>query len=112
MTFQKGMKAPWTSERNKRFKGNLNPNYKGETCVSLTKNHALYKELILKPCEKCNCASELIHHKDGNRKNNKRINLMPVCYSCHAKIHGKLTNFGDRLFRKGWKKPKKFEVVE
>ena len=110
MTFKKGMKAPWISERNKRLKGKLNPNYKGEACISLMKNHVIYKEFILKPCEKCNRNSELIHHKDGNRKNNKRVNLMSICYSCHAKIHNKLLNFGDKLFRKGCKKPKKVEV--
>lgn len=28
-----------------------------------------------------------IHHKDGDTYNNVIINLMPVCRSCHTKIH-------------------------
>jgi len=48
MTFKKGMKAPWTSERNKTLIGKNNPNYKGDNCLSLTKNHVLYKLLIKK----------------------------------------------------------------
>ncbi len=29
----------------------------------------------------------IIHHKDFNRLNNDLENLIPVCYSCHEKIH-------------------------
>lgn len=29
----------------------------------------------------------LIHHKDGNRKNNAPNNLMAVCDKCHSRIH-------------------------
>lgn len=29
----------------------------------------------------------IIHHKDFNRLNNLLDNLLPVCYSCHEKIH-------------------------
>ncbi len=29
----------------------------------------------------------VIHHKDGNRKNNARANLMVVCANCHWRIH-------------------------
>ena len=29
----------------------------------------------------------LVHHKDGNRKNNRRSNLEIVCANCHKKRH-------------------------
>ena len=31
----------------------------------------------------------LVHHKDRNRQNNELANLEWLCFSCHAKIHGK-----------------------
>ena len=31
-----------------------------------------------------------IHHKDGNRKNNKKENLIKVCNFCHVSIHNGL----------------------
>jgi len=108
---KKGKPCKWTSERNRKFKGKLHPNYKGWDCRSIT-GSVLYLEIISKPCKDCGNKAELIHHKDRNRKNNKRENLVPLCYSCHAKVHNKLSNFGDKLFRKGSKKPLKTEVVK
>lgn len=35
----------------------------------------------------------IIHHKDGNKKNNKRDNLLPVCSLCHNYIHKGLKSF-------------------
>lgn len=29
----------------------------------------------------------VVHHVDGDRSNNDLDNLIPVCYSCHSKIH-------------------------
>ena len=35
-----------------------------------------------------------IHHKDGNHDNNEQNNLIPLCPSCHKKVHTpKLNNF-------------------
>jgi len=28
-----------------------------------------------------------VHHKDGNHKNNKKNNLISLCFSCHSKTH-------------------------
>jgi len=28
-----------------------------------------------------------LHHKDKNKKNNNKNNLIPLCYSCHSAIH-------------------------
>lgn len=36
------------------------------------------------------CGSDrnvVVHHKDGNRENDDLINLVPLCASCHAKVH-------------------------
>ena len=41
-------------------------------------------------CEKCGITDKrvlAVHHKDGNRKNNKSINLIWVCHNCHHLIH-------------------------
>jgi len=40
-------------------------------------------------CEVCGNTKTriMIHHKDGNRKNNMECNLMAVCDKCHSKIH-------------------------
>lgn len=39
-------------------------------------------------CEICDSVgSVVIHHIDGDRTNNELGNLVPVCRSCHSKIH-------------------------
>lgn len=38
-------------------------------------------------CENCGSTKNLmVHHKDGNRKNNKPSNLKTLCWSCHEKL--------------------------
>ena len=47
------------------------------------------KELML-GCIDCGIKEDyllLVHHKDGNRQNNKKENLEVVCRNCHAKRH-------------------------
>lgn len=42
-------------------------------------------------CEKCGLIKKprklVIHHKDGDRNNNKNDNFMILCFSCHSKLH-------------------------
>lgn len=39
-----------------------------------------------------------VHHINGDRSNNNILNLMPVCPSCHRKIHsGELSNWHDLI---------------
>ena len=55
-----------------------------------------YKNIKSLPnkCELCNADTNLcVHHKDKNRHNNTRENLIVLCRSCHAKIHKLYQNF-------------------
>ena len=39
-----------------------------------------------------NCGEEediLVHHRDGDRSNNELSNLIPLCSTCHGKVHGR-----------------------
>lgn len=38
-------------------------------------------------CQDCGRYAIHIHHIDGNRSNNKLINLKALCFDCHNKIH-------------------------
>ena len=47
----------------------------------------------MKCCEKCGSNTNMmLHHKDGNRKNNKKSNLQWLCGSCHNKVHNRVKN--------------------
>lgn len=69
---------------------------------NLSTLHAIRDELISQAndqCEICGLADSqvlVIHHKDCNRNNNARENLLIVCANCHARIHkGLLGKLGD-----------------
>ena len=63
------------------------------------KEHSSYKNGITtyrktaytyyeKKCFTCKSKKNIeIHHKDFNRKNNEIENLVPLCCSCHMKLH-------------------------
>ena len=53
---------------------------------------ATYRRVCLdtkgEECEICDTTEDIIvHHVDGDRENNDIDNLVPVCKSCHGKIH-------------------------
>jgi len=52
-------------------------------------------------CNNLNCKNpaDVIHHKDKNRKNNTKDNLVYLCTSCHRKEHIDYTNEDSVLFR-------------
>lgn len=69
----------------KKRKGNYNQagannnNYKNGISTYTQHKHS--------SCQKCGSTKNLmVHHKDGNRKNNKPSNLITLCWSCHEKI--------------------------
>lgn len=49
-----------------------------------------------KSCEIC-CSDRflVVHHMDRNRKNNDPSNMIMLCKSCHAKVHGCAANLGE-----------------
>ncbi len=50
----------------------------------IAKLHKIYKR-----CQKCKMAPyQETHHIDGNHSNNEWDNLLPVCHSCHRRLHG------------------------
>ncbi|MCJ7634809.1 HNH endonuclease, partial [Candidatus Bathyarchaeota archaeon] len=56
------------------------------------KSKASIKQKI-KSCEKCGFADQrilVLHHTDGNHKNNSENNLIVLCPNCHALAHLKL----------------------
>ena len=108
----KGNKRPDLAEFNRRYwKGKkkgprplsvrLNisaSNMKPEPGTNTYRRWALNR---IRLCERCGRTDNLwVHHKDGNRKNNKLENLMVVCPSCHAKIHEHIKNITDNYLRK------------
>lgn len=38
-------------------------------------------------CTNCESKAVVIHHKNGNSRDNRSQNLMPLCYPCHVEIH-------------------------
>ncbi len=87
-------------------KGSSNPGYINGTYTEYQKN----KAKLPKQCEICNVENVRIeiHHKDGDRNNNKINNLMPLCCSCHKKIEYK--NGRTKQFEKGYP-TKLFKIV-
>jgi HNH endonuclease. len=58
--------------------GKKNNNYKNG--ISTYTQHKKSK------CQQCGSTKNLmVHHKDGNRKNNNPSNLETLCWSCHEK---------------------------
>ena len=62
-------------------------------------------------CDKCGLDKLLeVHHKDGNRKNNKVSNLRILCKECHRKLEnrGKPKPKINKKYQPGtsWKKKK------
>lgn len=72
------------------FSGENNPNWKGDAAASSTGNDRArrwYPKTL--PCEICGKAAER-HHKDGNSKNNKYLNIEFLCRKHHMEADGRL----------------------
>lgn len=60
-------------------KGKDNNNYKDGIST--------YTQHKAKRCRRCGGTKNLmVHHKDGNRKNNEPANLETLCWGCHEQI--------------------------
>lgn len=51
--------------------------------------HMAYKVYMMEhKCARCGFEGVVaIHHKDSNKTNNSKENLIILCYTCHAKAH-------------------------
>lgn len=47
-------------------------------------------------CYFCLRQAQIIHHINENRKDNNKENLLPLCQSCHNKIHRIYNNYFKR----------------
>lgn len=103
--FQKGNKIGCCLKGRKRpdlsmaMLGNKHAPFKGG--ISQKYFHKKIKEygLDLSKCSKCGFVTKeikfpkkgenwiLVHHIDGNRKNNSKSNYMVLCHKCHMSIH-------------------------
>ncbi len=63
-----------------------------------------YYQRFTKPrCETCGSRRYLVvHHKDGSRQNQAKINLLTLCSSCHRKEHASQTHYWRRSEHRDW----------
>jgi len=67
----------------------------GENAPNWIAGENVYRDLVRRykiplKCRECGISDErvlVVHHKDGNRKNNSIDNLEWLCCNCHAIIH-------------------------
>jgi hypothetical protein len=68
--------------------------------ASVIKYRKLFDEADLQ-CARCGYAefrsAVHIHHKDQDRNNNTKDNLIPLCACCHSALHDNLWHIGDLI---------------
>jgi len=73
----------------------MKPNWKGGYSSKTYRRIAFEEYGMEKVCEKCGSKSRLsIHHRDRDRTNNSKENLMVLCSSCHSKHHNDRKEIG------------------
>lgn len=57
----------------------------------------LREEPLCRECKKNGILTPAtdVHHDDGNPRNNSRVNLIPLCHSCHSKHTSKYQAWGN-----------------
>ncbi len=74
-----------------KYVGNRKTTYK-RICANERRCGGNYLKILTRDCYTCVlCGNDyfpVVHHLDGNIKNNKMDNLLSVCKYCHAKLHG------------------------
>lgn len=55
------------------------------------RKRALRQEPLCRECAQKNrvTLATCVHHNDENPKNNQPDNLVPLCFDCHEKLHGR-----------------------
>lgn len=66
-------------------KGNYNQ--AGKNNNNYKNGISTYHQYKKSRCESCGSTKNLmVHHIDGNRKNNEKSNLKTLCWSCHERV--------------------------
>jgi len=82
-------KVEYIGKQRLRKLGDKNPSWKGGN--SYHYQSRFYKKIALDLKQKCSmCGTKyklVVHHIDGNYKNNILSNICIVCKGCHNKIH-------------------------
>jgi len=72
----------------KHHEGKGNPIWKGGVSQSYLGRMAEEYKLRTGICSNCKIKRRTaVHHKDRNRKNNSKDNLIELCFHCHQEIH-------------------------
>lgn len=92
ITINKYIKA-WNSEKTSKddpriLAGKTHPRLKNKIYYT-AEFKRLRKEILPCRCNLCKKDANVIHHKDRNKMNNKKENLIPLCVGCHTTIHNK-----------------------
>lgn len=109
-------KEGWNDDRKKRMselftgrdttgwnvaKGDRKPNWKGGKSPRAYRRIAFEEYKMPKVCERCGSTKNLnVHHRDRNRSNNTRENLMILCERCHTTYHNNNGDIGWKLYNK------------
>ena len=68
-------------------RGKDHPRWKGDSITEKSgRSRALRLFPIIGPCKSCGSPRSERHHKNGNTRDNRRSNIIPLCRSCHMKI--------------------------
>jgi hypothetical protein len=82
-------------------KGELSHNWKGGATPNVYRRIAFEELKLERACSVCGATEDLdVHHKDRNRKNNTKENIVIMCSHCHTSYHGKLGDNGWGLYNK------------
>lgn len=82
----------------KKRKGNYNQ--AGANNNNYKNGISMYPKYKKSKCETCGSTKHLmVHHKDGNRKNNKPSNLKTLCWSCHEKVTVRKVSMLDLMYQ-------------
>jgi len=86
-------KPEYIQKQREKKLGQKNPNWKEETTRQSARIVDDYRKKAMSLEQKCSLCSRkdklLVHHIDGDWKNNVLENLMIVCRGCHNRIHKK-----------------------